>query len=221
MKRYHIADVLSLFEGILALALIAAAVCGLSADYAIWLFAGAEICDALDGPCARRWPYPDDGKYRWWRAYAVELDQLTDLMAGIAVLIYLGCRVSLAIALVVAIPAALIAPTVQVLTKWFSITPFLRRFGLSRLVNRLEDSWGFMRPIRWFYFHPKISLRLILLRRYLYLAAIIVILVSLILATSWGLVVQTCALFALAGILIIIAFCKRNRLHEDHTIARR
>ena len=98
---------------------------------------------------------------------------------------------------------------------------FLRRFGLSRLVNRLEDSWGFMRPICWFYFHPKISLRLILLRRYLYLAAIVVILVSLILATSWGLVVQTCALLALAGILIIIALCKRNRLHEDHTIARR
>ena len=217
MKKYHIADVLSLSEGILALALIAGAVCGLSADYAIWIFAAAELCDALDGPCARRWSYPKDGKRRWWRVHAVELDQITDLMAGIAVLIYLGWRVSLVTALIITIPALLIAPAVQVLTKWLSIRPALRRLGLGCLVDRLEASQRFLRPILWFRLHPESALRLILFRRYLYLAGIVIALVSLLFATSWGLALQIGALIALTVILIILIICKSNRLREDHT----
>lgn len=36
-------------------------------NWVVWIFAIGEICDAFDGICARRWPYPNDGKYRWWR----------------------------------------------------------------------------------------------------------------------------------------------------------
>ena len=134
-------------------------------------------------------------------------------MAGMAVLIYLGWRVSLVTALIIATQRS----TVQVLTKWLSIRPALRRLGLSRLVNRLEASRRFLRPILWFRLHPESALRLILFRRYLYLAGIVIALVSLLFATSWGPALQIGALVALTVILIILIICKSNRLREDHT----
>lgn len=95
MKKYHLADLLTLLEVILACTLLVLAILGTPADYALWVFVAGELCDAFDGPCARRWHYPDDDKPRWWRRHNVEIDQISDIMLAIACGIYLVWRVSL------------------------------------------------------------------------------------------------------------------------------
>lgn len=94
MKKYHLADFFTLLEAVLAIVLLIMAICGAKAEQALWVFVAGEICDAVDGPCARRWHYPDDGKYRWWRQYNSEIDQITDIMLAISCGVYLIWRIS-------------------------------------------------------------------------------------------------------------------------------
>lgn len=93
MHKYHIADLFTVSEVILAGILMWMTIANISADYAIWVFVAGELCDALDGPCARRWHYPDDGRYRWWRHYNSEIDQLSDIVLAVACGLYLIFRV--------------------------------------------------------------------------------------------------------------------------------
>ncbi len=94
MKKYHLADFFTLLEAVLAIVLLIMAICGAKAEQTLWVFVAGEICDAVDGPCARRWHYPDDGKYRWWRQYNSEIDQITDIMLAISCGVYLIWRIS-------------------------------------------------------------------------------------------------------------------------------
>ena len=57
MKKYLIADALTLLEVLCAIALAYMGLFNCPVDYAIWIFATGIICDALDGPCARTWHY--------------------------------------------------------------------------------------------------------------------------------------------------------------------
>lgn len=88
------ADLFTLLEVILAGALFVMTIIGVPPDYAILVFVAGELCDAVDGPCARRWHYPSDGKYRWWRHYNVEIDQISDILLAVACGVYLIFRVS-------------------------------------------------------------------------------------------------------------------------------
>lgn len=89
MKSYHLADALTLSEIIAGVILLGMAFLRTPADYGIWVFVAGELCDAFDGVCARRWPYPDDGKTRWWRTYVTQIEHLSDIFIAIACMIYL------------------------------------------------------------------------------------------------------------------------------------
>lgn len=89
MKSYHLADALTLGEVVAGVILLGMAFLRTAADYAIWVFVIGELCDAFDGVCARRWPYPNDGKKRWWRTYVVQIEHLTDIFIAVACMIYL------------------------------------------------------------------------------------------------------------------------------------
>ena len=91
MRKYHLADVLTSLETLCAVILIGFAIGNVPVDYALWVFAAAELCDAFDGICARRWPYPDDGKRR--TSPSAKLDAIQELVescrdAGRKVLIF-------------------------------------------------------------------------------------------------------------------------------------
>lgn len=90
MKRlYYLADVLTLCEVIAGFALLGMAFTKAPAEYALWLFVFGELCDAFDGPCARRWKYPNDGKVRWWRVHVKTIEHLSDIFIAVACMIYL------------------------------------------------------------------------------------------------------------------------------------
>lgn len=217
MRKYHLADVLTSLETFLAVVLVGFAIGNVSVDYALWVFAIAELCDAFDGICARRWPYPNDGKRRWWRTYAVELDQISDIATGLACLIYVIWRVSPACGLVVFITAVVVGFAIQLTAKWSVARRYLRAWGLRSFVKWYESNHIIRRLLTWLQAHPTLCLVLILVRRYLYVAAIGVLIICMILHTSWPYPVQ----IALIGVLIMIgaflAFYKRDRLTQDKT----
>lgn len=91
MKKYHLADALTAFEVMMAFTLIGMAFFQVPADTAIWVFVAGELADAFDGPCARRWPYPNDGKYRWWRVPATvkRIEHFSDIFIATSCMFYL------------------------------------------------------------------------------------------------------------------------------------
>ena len=219
MKKYHIADVLTLSEAILAVILTICAMLNVSADYAIWVFAAAELCDAFDGICARRWPYPNDGKVRWWRQYASEIDELTDIMVGLACLLFVGLRVNPSFSLLVLVCALIVGIGVQVIVKWTTTKPYLERYGLQPLANWLNHRSTFIRLATWFDTHPRTQLVIILLRRYLYVTAIFLLVIQLIFATTWAFYVQISANILLALIGMALCYIKLDRLTQDKTFS--
>lgn len=88
-KLYYLADVLTLCEVIAGVILLGMTCFHAPADYAIWVFVAGELCDAFDGICARHWPYPNDGKKRWWRTYVTQIEHLSDIFIAIACMLYL------------------------------------------------------------------------------------------------------------------------------------
>ena len=95
MKKYHIADLLTLLRAIIGVAVFG--LCILIREPINWLvlvlFSVGELTDALDGEFARRYKYPRDRKYRWWRRkvdedlYQYELNDIyADLILGVATL---------------------------------------------------------------------------------------------------------------------------------------
>lgn len=88
-KLYYLADVLTCSEVIAGIILLAMTALHISADVAIWVFVLGELCDAFDGPAARRWPYPNDGKKRWWRTYVKEIEHGSDIFIAISCMAYL------------------------------------------------------------------------------------------------------------------------------------
>ncbi len=216
MKKYHLADVLSLIEVVCAIVIVAATFLGLKPDIVIWIFALGELCDAFDGICARKWHYPNDGKKRWWREHASELDILSDLFIGLAILLYLTVHVNLALGLVILIVALLVGFAVQILVKWKSTEKLLDRYWPGAANFLCKSAW-FCWLTTWFDFHRKTSLVLILIRRYLYVAAIGVIVVSMIFATSWPTLFQCIAFYGLVVIACALAAIKLDRLSQDKT----
>lgn len=91
MKKYHLADALTACELICAVILSGMAILRVAPAYALWVFAAGKLCDAYDGTCARRWPYPDDGKYRWWRVprTVAFIEHMSDILLGLACGCYL------------------------------------------------------------------------------------------------------------------------------------
>ena len=217
MRKYHLADVLTSLETLCAVILIGFAIGNVPVDYALWVFAAAELCDAFDGICARRWPYPEDGKRRWWRIYAVELDQLSDIATGLACLIYTSWRVSLTCGLVVFVTAIIIGFGIQLTVKWSSARHSLKDWRLYSLIAWYESIRPVRHLLRWLQRHPKLCLALVLIRRYLYVTAIGVLLICMILHTSWPQSLRFGALGALVTIGLFLIFYKRDRLTQDKT----
>lgn len=90
MKKYYLADVLSATEILMAIVLLIMAKLKVAADYAIWVFVAGELCDAFDGICARRWPYPE-GEKHWWRIPWVVrfIEHASDISLALACMTYL------------------------------------------------------------------------------------------------------------------------------------
>ena len=89
LKKYHIADILTASRFIFAMVIIAFTLFAASPAKVLAVFIIGEITDAVDGPAATKWPYPEKlEKSLWWRVNKVAFDIAADMTLGIATLIY-------------------------------------------------------------------------------------------------------------------------------------
>lgn len=191
MKRHHIADALTATEFLMAGILIGMTFFKISANWAVWVFATGELCDAFDGICARRWPYPDDGKARWWREPTTIqiLEHTSDilLLTACALFLIMGTnRLIRALTLVCGLIIACICALVE--------------------VELQTDDFYLLQPER--------TKEVILWRRKIYLVGIILGVAFLIFATSWRLPLKLgCCLLGIC-IGIFLVHRKRDRLKD-------
>lgn len=189
IKKYHLCDLFTLLELVLACTLTVMAFQHASPDHALWVFIGGELCDALDGPCARRWPYPDDGKRRFWRS--PRLVQITEHVSDIlligALAFYLIGRGGI-----------------------FYYTTLLGSCIILIFCLIVEDL------LRCHTYTLQRRRLIIRIRRYVYLSGIAIGLAELIFCTSWILPLKLGAcLFALIVAILLIIF-KWNRFTETN-----
>lgn len=188
MKKYHIADMLTALEFVSAVVLLILTIVGADAGVALIVFLFGELCDAFDGIAARTWHYPDDGKVRWWREHASGIDQLSDIVLAFFVLVYVAAHVDF-------------------------------ELGITIIILALVVGWGVQ---FWAYGYlykkaPNLALKVILARRFMYLAGILVVAIKLMLAASWSRPIK----YALVGLGIVASillwFIKEDRRTEDKT----
>ncbi len=99
MKKYFIADLLTLFRAVLSVALFT--LCLVVKEplgwWAVAIYGVGLITDAADGEFARKYRYPNDDvskrKY-WWRKYHGMYDTLADIMLSLACLYYYSTYVN-------------------------------------------------------------------------------------------------------------------------------
>ena len=191
MKKYHLADALTALELIMAATLTGMILSQTSANYALWVFVIGELCDAFDGICARRWPYPNDNKQRWWRIPRVVqfLEHFSDIWLLCACAVYLAQAAPYPFDYIVPGLGCCIAMTCAIYEVLFRVDPLYTDNDPLRECTILN-------------------------RRRLYLAGIAIGTVTLIFSTSWSLLVQG-TLVALGVIIgIILAKKKSDRLHS-------
>lgn len=116
MKKYHIADVLTLSRIVVfSSLLIFFTFAGVGSGWALLFFVLGLLTDAADGEAARTWPYPKDGKKRWWREnkrYELH-DKIADIILLASMIFYtafgvLQWKVMIPISIVAAIAAVIV-----------------------------------------------------------------------------------------------------------------
>lgn len=194
MKKYHLADVCTALEIVCALIILGMAQSNVRPEFALCAFFVGQIFDAIDGPLARHFHYPDDGKKRWWRVYASEIDQLSDLLLGIATCIYVALCLNRTIGITALIGAALIGLVIQTLAYDF---PPLR--------------------FNWLSTRPKLGNMVVLVRRWLYVGLIVFAIGLLLWNTAWPFTAKVTVTVIFCAIGLFLFVCKLNRLTEVKT----
>lgn len=195
MHRYHLADVCTMLRFVCIGILVSWAFLHGSVAWALAIFTFGELMDALDGSLARKYPYPDDGKYRWWRdscnGRLPEIyDQVADILLALAALLYVGLNIHPGLAMWIAGVGACIAVPVQIWRAW-----------RIRLIPDEDDD-----PLRQ---------RVIQIRRLLYLFAIGVVIVVMIAALPVSEPVKLVLVICGGIVAVVILILKIDRLQRD------
>ncbi len=208
MKKYHIADLLTLSRLLVGVAILVLTftIQEPKNRLILTLFSVGSLTDALDGEFARKYKYPNDGKRRWWREYNFDYclyqyeinDIIADLVIGTMTLIYIA--------------------------RW--ISPFFggiylgATFGVGIFVSATTNSELFTHPqeVGTSRIIEEIRVFIILKRRKWYARGIAVVILTLIIAAKFPLIVT--ALLILTGIIVAILIIKQKentRLKQDKT----
>jgi len=96
----YLADILTSIRVILGIILLISTFTGGTPEMAFIFFLTAELTDAFDGTCARKWPFPKD-KTPKYRKYAAQFDMVSDVLLAGAQILFLTVRVNLVVGLII------------------------------------------------------------------------------------------------------------------------
>lgn len=200
MKKY-LADILTLIRFILATALLILAFLGdassLGAGFLLFVF--GELTDAFDGTCATRWPFPKN-KTPKYRKYAAKYDMLTDAFLSVAMILFFILRVNLPAGLIIGVGYSVLALVIDLIV-------------YGKLFGHPDDFTPRSLSAKNF----PLAKRIILARRMLYIALIVLIAAWTLYASNWNSVVKiTTTIIALAVGIFLWFFLAQRR----HNISR-
>ena len=200
MKKY-LADILTLIRFILATALLILAFLGdasnLGAGFLLFVF--GELTDAFDGTCATRWPFPKNKTPRY-RKYAAKYDMFTDAFLSVAMILFFILRVNMPVGLIIGVGYSVLALVIDLIV-------------YGKLLGHPDDFAPHSLSAKNF----PLAKRIILARRMLYIALIVLIAAWTLYASNWNSVVKiTTTIIALAVGIFLWFFLAQRR----HNISR-
>ncbi|MBR2841553.1 CDP-alcohol phosphatidyltransferase family protein [Candidatus Saccharibacteria bacterium] len=189
----YLADLLTGARFILGLILLLLAFVGGAAENAFIIFLVAELTDAFDGTCARKWPFPK-GKEPKYRKYAAKYDMVADVLLAAAQVLFCTLQVNWTVGLIVIIFYVVVCGIIELIV-------------YGKLFGHPDDCTAGSLTRRNF----PLAKKIILTRRYLYTICLGVINAFILLATSWPLAVKW-GLFAFGCfIFVFMWFFLRQR----------
>lgn len=192
----YLADLLTLSRLILAIVLLVLAFIGGTPEAAFIIFVVAELTDAFDGTCARKWPFPKD-KTPKYRKYAAKFDMTSDVLLAGAQVLFLTLRVNMVVGLVFIVYYLLSAPIGDLVI-------------YGKILGHPDDCTKKSLAHRNF----PLAKKIVLARRYLYTIILGVTNALILFATSWPNPAKY-GLFAFGISIFIFAwFFLRQRRHN-------
>ena len=192
----YLADLLTSTRLILAIVLFILAFIGGSPEAAFIIFIVAELTDAFDGTCARKWPFPKD-KTPKYRKYAAKFDMFSDVLLTGGQVLFMTFRVNWVAGLVIIIYYCISSACGDLLV-------------YGKLLGHPDDCTKNSLTQRNF----PLAKKIILTRRYLYVICLGIVNAIILFATSWPNPVKY-GLFAFGcSIFVFVWFFLRQRRHN-------
>ena len=192
----YLADILTLSRLILAITLFFVAFFNGSPEAAFIIFIVAELTDAFDGTCARKWPFPKN-KTPKYRKYAAKFDMLSDGLLAAAQVLFLTLRVNLVVGIIIIVYYLVTSGGGDILV-------------YGKLLGHPDDCTKYSLARKNF----PLAKKIILARRYLYTACLGIINALILFATSWPAPVKY-SLLAFGGAIFVFAwFFLSQRRHN-------
>lgn len=190
----YLADLLTLARVILAAAMLFFCVIhSAGPELAFILFLAAELTDAFDGTCARKWPFPKD-KTPKYRKYAAKFDMFADVFLTGTQILFLTVRVNWIVGLIIIIYYLISA-----------IGGDLWVYG--KILGHPDDCTKNSLCRRNF----PLAKKIILTRRYIYTICLGIVNAMILFATNWPLPVKIGLFVFGCSIFLFIWFFLRQR----------
>lgn len=192
----YLADILTLSRLIIACIMLVLDIIGAPAEVIFILFIIAELTDAFDGTCARKWPFPKN-KTPKYRKYAAKFDMFADVILCGAQILYVINQINQPLGLAIAIYYVV-----------SSIGGDLLVYG--KILGHPDDCTKNSLMKKNF----PLAKKIILARRYLYATCLGIVNIIILFATSWPLPVKISLFVFGCLIYLFVWFFLRQRRHN-------
>lgn len=192
----YLADILTLSRLIIACIMLVLDIVGAPAEVIFILFIIAELTDAFDGTCARKWPFPKN-KTPKYRKYAAKFDMFADVILCGAQILYVINQINQPLGLAIAIYYVV-----------SSIGGDLLVYG--KILGHPDDCTKNSLTKKNF----PLAKKIILARRYLYATCLGIVNIVILFATSWPLPVKISLFIFGCSIYLFVWFFLRQRRHN-------
>lgn len=193
----YLADLLTLLRFVLTFAMLYGCVIHSGGpEVAFILFIVAELTDAFDGTCARRWPFPKN-KIPKYRKYAAKYDMYADVFLTSTQVLFLTIRINWAVGLIVILYYLISAVGGDLLV-------------YGKILGHPDDCTKNSLIRRNF----SLAKKIILTRRYIYAICLGVVNAAILFSTSWPAPVKVSLFIFGCSIFLFVWFFLRQRRHN-------
>ena len=189
----YLADLLTFSRLILAFVIIILALIGGPPELVFILFIVAELTDAFDGTCARKWPFPKNNTPEY-RKYAAKFDMFSDVCLTGAQVLYMTLQINTIVGAMIIIYYLVSAIGGDMLV-------------YGKVLGHPDDCTKYSLAHRDF----PLARKIILTRRYVYAICLGVVNAVILFATSWPDAVKIILFIFGCAIFVFVWFFLRQR----------